>query len=83
MRQLGSNYTDERRNERKWKERREKNVLVNDKTLNLICLRGAVNPISKDLVWPLVQLSLLDGSFKSQPILLRCSFEKTLWKSRS
>lgn len=60
-----------------------KNVWVNDKTPNLICLRGVVNPVSKDLVWPLAHLSLLDGSFKSQPILLRCSFEKRLWKSRS
>lgn len=56
---------------------------VNGKTLNVICLRGVVKPESKDLMWPLVHLLLQDGSFKSQPILLRCSFEETLWKSRS
>lgn len=42
-----------------------KNVWLNDKTLNLICLRGVVNPESKDLMWPLVHLSLQNVPFKS------------------
>ena len=43
-----------------------KNVWVNDKTLNLIYVRGVVNPESKDSTWPLVHLSLQNVSFKSQ-----------------
>ena len=42
---------------------------VNDKTLNLIYLRGVVNPESKDLMWPLVHLSLQNVSFKSRAVV--------------
>lgn len=43
-----------------------KNVWVNDNSLNLIYFRGVVNPESKDLIWPLVHLSLQNVSFKSR-----------------
>lgn len=45
-------------------ERGGKTVLVNDKIQNVIGLRGVVNPISKDLIWPLVQLLVQNASFK-------------------
>lgn len=56
---------DERGDERKWRERLE-NVWVNDKTQNLIYLRGVVNPKSNDLVWPLVHLFLKNVPFRSR-----------------
>ena len=52
------------REEKEEKDGEVENVWVNDKTLNLIYLRGVVNSESKDLMWPLVHLALQNVSFK-------------------